>query len=212
MRWLAALALASSALLVAVTALLAPGSQTQVVVTTTADSADPVAPVERAAAEPRGRQVVVRAPAPTETPVAPIIWTPEPGPEPAAPITAAAPAVSPAPQPCAANFFCYPRLGISGAIVPYDDCSGTTEVGQAIRQPLCVREGIWLAGHAYTQFGRITGFRAGDIVFVHGRRFEITGSAVQRSCAPSTQAVAPLSLQTSLESATCGRVLVVQGR
>ena len=212
MRSLVALALAASALLVAVTASLASGSKSQVVVTTAAASADPVAVVERAAPEPRGRQVVVRAPTPTETPVPPIILTPEPAPEPAAPIAAAAPAVAPAPQACAATFFCYPRLGISGAIVPYDDCSGTTDVGQAIRQLLCVRQGIWLAGHAYTQFGRITGFRVGDIVFVRGRRFEITGSFVQRSCAPTSQAVAPLSLQTSLESATCGGVLVVQGR
>ncbi|MDQ2950830.1 MAG: hypothetical protein M3R54_01050, partial [Chloroflexota bacterium] len=142
----------------------------------------------------------------------PIIWTPEPAPEPAAPIAAAAPALAPAPQACAAIFFCYPRLGISGAIVPYDDCSGTTDVGQAIRQLLCVREGIWLAGHAYTQFGRITGFRVGDIVFVRGRRFEITGSAVQRACVPTARPVAPLSLQTSLEPIACGRVLVVEGR
>ncbi len=119
---------------------------------------------------------------------------------------------APPPAACPASFFCYPRLGIAGPIVPYNDCSGATDVGLAIRQLTCVRAGIWLAGHAYTQFGAITGYRVGDVVSVLGQRFEITGASVQRSCAPATGAIAPLSLQTSLESAACGSVLVVQGR
>ena len=154
---------------------------------------------ERVAPEPRGRPVVVATPSPTATP------TEEP-PPPAPPPAIVAPAA------CPSTFFCYPRLGIAGAIVPYSDCSGATDVGTAIRQLTCVPQGVWLAGHAYTEFGRITDFRIGDIVLVRGQRFEITGSSVQRACAPATGAIAPLSLQTSLESAACGRVLVVQGR
>jgi hypothetical protein len=173
----------------------------------------PVAPdtaaVERIAPEPRGRPlgVAVSTPVPTEAPV-----VASEAPPPPVVVRQAVPAVAPAPQPCAATYFCYPRLGIAGPIVAYNDCSGATDVGQGIRQLTCVRAGVWLAGHAYTQFGRITGFRVGDVVFVRGQQFEIFASSVQRSCEPTTQAVAPLSLQTSLEASTCGRVLVVQGR
>ena len=175
-------------------------------------STAPLAAEDRVAPEPRGRPVIVAVPtpAPTETPMP---ATPEPAAPPAAgPVVAGPPVVAPAPQSCPASFFCFPRLGIAGQIVPYDDCSGTTDVGAAIRQLLCVRDGIWLAGHAYSAFGRITGFRVSDVVFVRGQRFEITGSSVQRACAPAAGPVAPLSLQTSLEAVTCGRVLVVQGR
>ena len=167
---------------------------------------------ERVAPEPRGRPVVVAIPSstPTDAPpetLAPVTITV------AAPIAAPPPPAVTAPPPaaCPATFFCYARLGISGPIVPYDDCSGATDVGAAIRRLTCVRSGIWLAGHAYTSFGGITGYRVGDVVFVLGQRFEITGATVQRSCEP-VAAMAPLSLQTSLEPATCGRVLVVQGR
>jgi hypothetical protein len=163
--------------------------------------------------------VVVAVPSPTPAP------TEEPTPVPtlaAVAVVAVAPVAvpprvvptpaPPAPAACPATFFCYPRLGIAGAIVPYNDCSGATDVGAAIRQLTCVRAGIWLAGHAYTQFGGITGYRVGDIVVVRGQSFEITGASVQRACAPSTGAIAPLSLQTSLDTSACGRVLVVQGR
>jgi hypothetical protein len=184
------------------------------------------ATLERVAPEPRGHPVVVAvdAPAATEAPALTegSALTEPPAAEPVAvaapraaalrPVPTAAPVVVAPPAACPATFFCYPRLGISGPIVPYSDCSGATDVGTAIRRLTCVRAGIWLAGHAYTQFGGITGYRAGDVVFVLGQRFEITGASVQRSCAPATGAIAPLSLQTSLESATCGQVLVVQGR
>ena len=171
--------------------------------------------VERVAPESRGRPVVVAVwtPASTEAPapatLAPVVVAV------VAPrfVPAAAPlaVVAPPPAACPATFFCYPRLGISGPIVPYNDCAGTTDVGTAIRRLTCVRAGIWLAGHAYTQFGGITGYLSGDVVFVLGQRFEITGATVQRSC-ETVGAIAALSLQTSLESSTCGRVLVVQGR
>jgi hypothetical protein len=177
------------------------------------------AAVERVVPEPRGRPVVVATPsptpAPTEEPTAPPTLAP-------VPVVAVAPvavpprvvptAAPPPPAACPATFFCYPRLGIAGAIVPYNDCSGATDVGTAIRQLTCVRAGIWLAGHAYTQFGGITAYRVGDIVVVGGRSFEITGASVQRACSPATGAIAPLSLQTSLDATACGRVLVVQGR
>lgn len=179
------------------------------------------AAAERVVPEPRGRAVVVAVAsptaAPTEEPAAPPTLAP-------VPVVAVAPVIVPArvvataapppppPAACPATFFCYPRLGIAGAIVPYSDCSGTTDVGTAIRQLTCVRAGIWLAGHAYTQFGGITGYRVGDIVVVRGQTFEITGASVQRACSPTTGAVAPLSLQTSLDATACGRVLVIQAR
>ena len=175
------------------------------------------AAVERVAPEPRGRPVVVAVPsatpAPTEEPTAPPTLAP-------VTIAAVAPVVVPPrvvapaapPAACPATFFCYPRLGIAGAIVPYNDCSGSTDVGGAIRQLTCVSAGIWLAGHAYTQFGGIAGYRVGDIVVVRGQSFQITGASVQRACAPATGAIAPLSLQTSLDALACGRVLVVQAR
>ena len=175
------------------------------------------ASVERVAPEPRGRPVVIAmpTPTPTEEPTASPAVAPVPVVVAAALVVApriAPTAAPPPPATCPASFFCYPRLGIAEAIVPYSDCSGTTDVGTSLRQLTCVRDGIWLAGHAYTQFGGITAFRIGDVVFVRGQRFEITGSSVQRACAPSTVATAPLSLQTSLDATACGRVLVVQGR
>ena len=208
MRSLAALALAATAVIVVLSS-TASSTPALAVAPSASASADPVVVAERAVAEPRGRAVAVRAPTPTETPTP---ATPQPATPPSAPIVDIVAAVAPDPSPCPATFFCYPRLGIVGPVVLYNDCSGTTDIGAAIRQLTCVREGIWLAGHAYTRFGGITAFRVGDVVFVHGQRFEITGSAVQRACLPSTVPVAPLSLQTSLEAVTCGRVLVVQGR
>lgn len=178
----------------------------------------PDAAVARVEPEARGRPVVVATASPTAAPAAEPAAPPELAPAPiaaaAAPVAVparAVPAAAP-PAPCPATFFCYPRLGIAGAIVPYNDCSGATDVGTAIRQLTCVRAGIWLAGHAYTQFGGITGYRVGDIVVVRGQTFEITGASVQRACAPATGGIAPLSLQTSLDATACGRVLVVQAR
>lgn len=205
-----ALALALLFLTVVTTSLSTAAPQDAVVATA---STAPLVAEERAAPEPRGRPVSVAVLAPTATPAPteePAPATPEPMAPPAAPIVVAVQAAAAA--ACPASFFCYPRLGIAAPIVPYDDCSGRTDVGSAIRQLLCVRRGIWLAGHAYTVFGRITGFDVGDVVFVRGQRFEITGSSVQQACVPSTVPIAPLSLQTSLDSTACGRVLVVQGR
>jgi len=128
------------------------------------------------------------------------IVPPPPPPPPAAPVAT-----------CPSTWFCYPRLGISGPIVPYSDCSAATDVGTAIRAITCVSP-TYLAGHAYTQFGRLTGWRAGDIVFAYGVRYFIIDGFSQGSCAIPARALAPLSLQTSLSSANCGPVLVVQGR
>ncbi len=166
---------------------------------------------QRVAPEPRGRPVVVVAatPEPTATPTAaPVAVTTAAAPVAAAP---AVPVIALA-MPCPATWFCYPRLGVAGPIVSYDDCSGATDVGLGIRQLTCIGGGIWLAGHAYTQFGRIVGFRIGDVVAVRGLRFEITASEVHHACEAMTGPVAPLSLQTSLDANRCGRVLVVQGR
>jgi hypothetical protein len=121
--------------------------------------------------------------------------------------------VAPAPPPtsCPADWFCYPRVGVSGPIVPYGDCTGASDVGGAIRSLTCLSP-HWLAAHAWTQFGRITEWRAGDIVFAYGRSFTITGAITARSCAPAPQPIAPLSMQTSLSPAACGPVLIVQAR
>lgn len=139
-------------------------------------------------------------------------------PEPDAPAVAVAPvrvapvAVAPAmPATCAANQFCYPRVGIVGTIVPYNDCTGTTDVGTSIRSIVCVSPN-YLAAHAYTQFGRIAGWRAGDVVFAYGSRYVVYDGFTQNGCVPPARSIAPLSLQTSLTPATCGPILVVQAR
>lgn len=124
------------------------------------------------------------------------------------------PPVAPPPAPpatCPVNQFCYPRVGIAGTIVPYTDCTGATDVGTAIRSITCVSP-TYLAAHAYTQFGRIAGWRAGDVVFAYGARYIIVDGFTQPGCVPPARAVAPLSLQTSLTPATCGPILVVQAR
>jgi hypothetical protein len=152
-------------------------------------------------------------PEPTAEPTPP---EPEPSPEPAvapepvatpAPVIAAAPALT----TCPATWFCYPRLGIAGPIVPYTDCSGSTDVGTAIRSYSCLSD-HYLMGHAYTQFGKVTRWAAGDVVFAWGQPFTVTGAVTQQSCATPTAALAPLSMQTSLTSNSCGAVLVVQAR
>jgi hypothetical protein len=98
-----------------------------------------------------------------------------------------------------------------GTIVPYNDCTGKTDVGTAIRSITCVSP-TYLAAHAYTQFGRIAGWRAGDVVFAYGARYVIVDGFTQQGCVPPARAIAPLSLQTSLTPATCGPILVVQAR
>jgi hypothetical protein len=153
-------------------------------------------------------------PAPEPSP--PAAAVPQPDPEPVAVVQVAPRPVAPAPRPpvpatCPVNQFCYPRVGIAGTIVPYDDCTGATDVGTAIRSITCVSP-TYLAAHAYTQFGRIAGWRAGDVVFAYGTRYIIEGGFTQQGCAPPARAIAPLSLQTSLTPATCGPILVVQAR
>ena len=148
--------------------------------------------------------VQVRAPAPPPVVRAPVVAPP--------PRVVPAPVVAPPPPAtCPPDRFCYPRVGISGSIVPYGDCTGSTDVGTAIRSLTCVSP-TYLAAHAYTQFGRIAGWSAGDIVFVYGVRYVIYDGFTQPGCVAPARAIAPLSLQTSLTSATCGPILVVQGR
>jgi hypothetical protein len=137
---------------------------------------------------------------------------PQPEPEPV--VEVAPPPVAPrpvVPAACAVNQFCYPRVGIAGTIVPYNDCTGQTDVGRAIRSITCVSP-TYLAAHAYTQFGRIAGWRAGDVVFAYGTRYIIVDGFTQQGCVPPARAIAPLSMQTSLTPATCGPILVVQAR
>ena len=155
--------------------------------------------------------------APTLDPPAAIIEEPivapsaPPVPVAVVPVVPVIPVAPPQPSVCPANYFCYPRVGIAGPIVPYSDCSGTTDVGAAIRNLTCVSS-TYLAAHAYTQFGRIAGWRAGDIVFALGTRYVLVDAFTQPGCVLAARAYAPLSLQTSLTATHCGPVLVVQGR
>ena len=95
--------------------------------------------------------------------------------------------------------------------MPYTDCSGRTDVGLQIRSLECVNTN-YLAGHGYTQFGRITAWRAGDIVFARGRRYVVYDGFTQSGCTKPARALAPLSLQTSLTPTMCGPILIVQAR
>ena len=188
---------------------------------TAPDNSTPVAAESLPApAAPNSSTPVAGGPLPAPEAPAPAVQTPRPAPTLApAPAPAAAPTPAPtvAPVPiatptsCPATWFCYPRVGISGPIVPYSDCSGATDIGTSIRSFTCLSP-FYLMGHAYTQFGQITQWRAGDVVSAWGRQFTITGAFVQSSCQAPAQAIAPLSLQTSLTSGGCGNVLVVQGR
>jgi hypothetical protein len=112
---------------------------------------------------------------------------------------------------CGAEAFCYARLQITGPIVPYTDCSGRSDVGTQIRSLECVSHN-YLAGHGYTQFGRITAWRIGDVVYVRGARFVVYNAFTQNGCTKPARALAPLSLQTSLTPVMCGPILVVQAR
>ncbi len=178
------------------------------------------------AAAPSVAPIVPETPAPTTAPV-----TPAPTTDPTAPVVAgeAAPS-SPArgstanaahltgtpssagvPDTCPADWFCYPRLGVAGPIVPYSDCSGSTDIRRAIVQFTCLSS-TYLIGHAYTQFGNITRWAVGDIVQASGVRYTVTGAITDRSCAAPSLPLARLSMQTSLGPSTCGPVLVVQAR
>lgn len=119
--------------------------------------------------------------------------------------------VAEAERPCPATWICYARVGIAGPVVPYTDCSGGSDVGTAIRSFMCLSP-TYLLGHAYTQFGKITQWRAGDVVFAYGRPYTVYGATTQSSCAQPVLPLAPLSLQTSLSPNACGLVLVVQAR
>jgi len=163
-------------------------------------AAEPTLPPVAASAAPQ--------PAAPTTPPAPTRTTAPTAPPAPTAVPTAAPTTAPA--TCPATWFCYPRLGIAGAIVPYTDCGGTTDIGTSIRSFTCLSP-FYLMGHAYTQFGKITQWQAGDIVFASGRQFTITGAFTQSSCEAPARALAPLSMQTSLTSGGCGSVLVVQG-
>lgn len=110
---------------------------------------------------------------------------------------------------CPADWFCYPRLGVRGPIVPYSDCTGATDVGTSIRSFACLSPN-YVMGHAYTQFGKVTQWHAGDVVWANGRSFTVFGAVIGRSCEPALMPLAPLSMQTSLSPNKCGDVLIVQ--
>ena len=84
-------------------------------------------------------------------------------------------------------------------------------MGTRIRSLSCVSD-HYLAAHAYTQFGRIWGWRAGDVVYAYGERFVVYDAFSQEGCVKPARALAPLSMQTSLTPRLCGPILVVQAR
>jgi hypothetical protein len=179
----------------------------------TAGSSGAQAPSEAAAVAETQTAPETVAPHTVVAPAAAVApaWTPAPQPvRTAAPAVAPAPA-APAPTTCPASWFCYPRLGISGPIVPYTDCSGSTDVGTAIRSYNCLSD-HYLMAHAYTQFGLVRQWVAGDVVFAWGQRFTVSGAITQQSCGAPSFPLATLSMQTSLTSSACGPVLVVQAR
>jgi hypothetical protein len=150
--------------------------------------------------------------APAKTPVPQPVRTAVP--QPVRTAVPTAPQATPAPvqvASCPATWFCYPRLGIAGPIVPYTDCSGSTDVGTGIRSYSCLTD-QYLMGHAYTQFGLVRQWAVGDTVFAWGKRFTVSGAVTQQSCGAPSFPLAPLSMQTSLTSSACGAVLVVQAR
>lgn len=153
-----------------------------------------------------------------ETRVAPPAATAAPTPPlaliaPAQPSTAtsAGPEGAPLAATCPATWFCFPRVGLAGPIVPYSDCSGGSDVGSAIRSFNCLGKG-YLVGHAYTQFGLIRQWAVGDVVYAYGVRYIVSGAITQSACSAPVFPLAPLSLQTSLTGGACGQVLVVQAR
>jgi hypothetical protein len=127
------------------------------------------------------------------------------------PASTAAPIASAAPTSCPTASFCYPRLGIAGTILPYEDCQGRTDIGAEIRSFSCLSQ-LYLIGHAWTAFGGIKAYAADDVVYALGRRFTVYDGFVQASCAAPARPLAPLSMQTSLTLNACGPVLVVQAR
>ena len=151
-------------------------------------------------------------PEPTSQTIAstPAVGTPAAAPSGPTPTIAPATPTQAAACP-AGGWLCYPRLGVSGAIVPYTDCSGATDVGSAIRSFNCLSD-HYLMGHAYTQFGRIVGWQVGDVVIAYGRTYTVFGAFTQSACAQPRLPLAPLELQTSLTASPCGEVLVVQAR
>ena len=152
---------------------------------------------------PREAAAPVMSAEPTAVPVVRVAPTPRPNPSVAIPAET--------PSACPVDWFCYPRVGVRGPIVPYTDCSGSTDAGTSIRAFTCLSP-RYLLGHAYTQMGRITGWQQGDVVFAYGQAFTVTGAITARSCDAPPLPLAPLSMQTSLSPNACGAVLIVQAR
>ena len=126
-------------------------------------------------------------------------------------VAAAIPVVTratPKPYVCPDTWFCYPKLGIAGPVVPYSDCTATIDIGEAIRRYTCA-PGVYLMGHAYTDFGYIRAYQIGDAVIYAGKTFFITSASEAMACQPMAAEQSPLSLQTSLTFERCGKTLVL---
>ncbi len=159
----------------------------------TATSTETAVSTEQAAGSTADQAAPVAAPAIVPAPPVAIV--------PAPPVVEAAPA----PFTCAVAF-CYPRVGIAGGIAPYSDCTGHTDIGTQIVQLNCATP-TYLMGHAYTQFGRIVNWQAGDEVWVYGTRYTVYGAVITH-CGAWPPPAGVLRMQTSLSSG-CGDVMVV---
>lgn len=157
----------------------------------------PIAPPPVAAAEPA---VTVR-PQASAQPVVTVRSV-------AGPAIPVVPRATPPPFVCPDTWFCYPKLGIAGPVVPYSDCTATIDIGDAIRRYTCA-PGIYLMGHAYTDFGFIRAYSIGDSVIYAGKTFLITSASEAMACQPMAAEQSALSLQTSLTFTRCGKTLVL---
>ena len=130
--------------------------------------------------------------------------------------TFATPAPTPEPTPfsCDGAVFCYPALGIAGDVTVYDDASGQSDIGLGIRS--LAKYPTYLVGHAWSPFGRIVAWHAGDTIELRGVSYTVY-DAVHWSCGASIEALiasgatGPVWMQTSLAPG-CGETLVVMAR
>lgn len=111
---------------------------------------------------------------------------------------------------CPSDYFCAPTVGIYEQIAPYSDVSARTDIGPMARS-LTYIDQVYVVGHAYTQFWAIVMLKSGDVVYVNGLGYRITGRYIQFACGSPPAVLSDLSLQTSLSSETCGLDIVVQG-
>jgi hypothetical protein len=116
---------------------------------------------------------------------------------------------------CPPTYFCSAAIGVYGPIIPYGDATGKEDVGPQIRSMTAFNEQtgkVWVMGHAWTQFWAITMLHEGDTVYANGIGYRVEDRTVRHACDLlwATESYPDLSMQTSLDSNVCGRVLVIK--